>query len=118
MVTYRKAELATLLNTTREGLIRGLLAEYDTAWSWISTKVAELGTALREWRDTAESEVRENVVELAKVVNGLREKLTHDIKEFKSKDHQGDYNDIIYKLKNTFEGVIEEILTAMDGLIE
>ena len=73
-----------MLTSTKEGLLRGLTAEFSTAWDWVDTKVAELKEVVSEWRGTAESEARANVVELEKVINALREKIVHSIDEVKS----------------------------------
>ena len=46
----------------------------------------ELKIALADWQKEAESEARANTVELAKVVEALREKIVDSIEEVKSNE--------------------------------
>ena len=83
-MTSRQSELAAVLENTRTGLTSGLIAEFETAWTSIGTKMSELQSALKEWQGTAEAEVSENVTELTKVVEALREKIVYGIEELKA----------------------------------
>ena len=116
VVKSRQHELAALLEHTRKGLSTGLVAEFKEAWSSIAYRIEELQTALREWQGAASAEVKDNITALTQVIVALREKIIHAIEELKSSG-LGDSHAIIEELKQKFEDAIEEVLTAMDGLV-